>query len=148
MSERLKIVNSFYSNIDEDNRLSHSRHGQLEFYTTMEYIHRYAAEGTKMIEVGAGTGKYSIALAKEGYDVTAIELVEHNLNILKANSANMDNLHSYQGDALDLSRFCDGEFDVTLLLGPMYHLYEKNDVHMAISEAIRNEHPAFPPDAR
>ena len=137
MSERIKIVKSFYSNIDEDTRLNQSRHGQMEYMTTMEYIHRYVTDGAKILEIGAGTGRYSIALAKEGYDVTAVELVEHNLEILKANSVDLDNLQSYQDDALDLSRFCDGEFDLTLVFGPMYHLYDKDDICKAINEAIR-----------
>lgn len=49
----------------------------------------------------------------------------------------MDNIDSYQGDALDLGRFENDMFDVTLLFGPMYHLYDKEDVHKAIEEAIR-----------
>lgn len=109
----------------------------MEYLTTMEYIHRHATDGAKILEIGAGTGRYSIALAKEGYDVTAVELVEHNLDILRANSADLENLQSYQGDALNLSRFIDGEFDITLVFGPLYHLYDKEDVNKAINEAIR-----------
>lgn len=137
MSERIKFLNAFYSCIDEDARLNQSRQGQMEYITTMKYIHRYVTKNAKILEIGAGTGKYSIALAKEGYDITAIELVEHNLDILKRNSAGLKNLKAYQGDALDLSRFRDGEFDITLVFGPMYHLYDKADVNKAINEAIR-----------
>ena len=137
MSKRVDIVSSFYDAIDEDSRLNKSRHGQLEYATTMEYIHRYARPGAKVLEIGAGTGRYSIALAKEGYKVTAVELVESNLEILRKNSRDVKDIVSYQGDALNLSRFEDNQFDVTLLFGPMYHLYDKEDVHKAIEEAIR-----------
>jgi len=137
MSKRMEIVSSFYDEIDEDSRLNKSRHGQLEYRTTMEYIHRYAKPGAKVLEVGAGTGRYSIALAKEGHEVTAVELVESNLEVLRKNSSDVKNIISYQGDALNLSRFEENQFDVTLLFGPMYHLYEKEDVHKAIEEAIR-----------
>ena len=137
MSERIKFLNAFYSCIDEDARLNQSRQGQMEYITTMKYIHRYVTKNAKILEIGAGTGKYSIALAKEGYDITAIELVEHNIDVLKRNSADLKNLKAYQGDALDLSRFRDGEFDITLVFGPMYHLYDKADVNKAINEAIR-----------
>ena len=37
----------------------------------------------KILDIGAGTGRYSVALAEEGYDVTAVELVKYNLGILK-----------------------------------------------------------------
>lgn len=138
MSERVNMVTGFYEQIEEDTRLERSRHGQLEYRTTMEYIHQHAKEkGDRILEIGAGTGRYSIALAKEGFDVTAVELVESNLDVLKKNSEGITNIQSYQGDALDLGRFKDGEFDVTLVLGPMYHLYEKADVMKAIDEALR-----------
>ena len=57
MSTRTEIVSSFYSQVDEDNRLQRSRHGQLEYAVTMHYIHRYARPGYRMLEVGAGTGR-------------------------------------------------------------------------------------------
>lgn len=137
MTKRIEIVSSFYKSIDEDSRLDGSRQGQLEYAVTMEYVHRYMESGAKILEVGAGTGRYSIVLAKEGYEVTAVELVESNLEVLKKNSCDVQGITAYQGDALNLDRFADGQFDVTLLLGPLYHMYEKEEVHQAISEAIR-----------
>lgn len=137
MSKRVEIVSSFYNYIDEDVRLDRSRQGQLEYVTTMNYIHRYAKQGAKILEIGAGTGRYSIALAKEGYEVTAVELVESNLEVLRENSKGIQGITSYQGDALNLERFADNEFEVTLVFGPMYHLYDKNEIQRAIEEAVR-----------
>ena len=141
MSTRKEIVSSFYGQYDEDGRTTRSRHGQLEFCTTMNYIHRFATKRSKILEVGAGTGRYSIALAKEGMDVTAVELVESNLAVLRENSKGMVNIRSLQGDATDLSQFPDNSFDVTLFFGPMYHLYETSEVNSAIDEAIRVTKP-------
>ena len=141
MSTRQEILSSFYNEIDEDARLKKNRHGQLEYLTTMAYIHRYVPAGSKILEVGAGTGRYSIALAGEGMDVTAVELVEHNLAVLRENSRGLGNLQSYQGDATDLGRFGDNSFDATLVFGPMYHLYEAEEVQRAIDEAIRVTRP-------
>ena len=62
MSTRTEIVSSFYNQVDEDSRLQRSRHGQLECAVTMHYIHRYASPGSKVLEIGAGTGRYSVAL--------------------------------------------------------------------------------------
>ena len=47
------------------------------------------------------------------------------------------NIVAEQGDAVDLSRFENNTFDVTLVLGPLYHLYEDKDINKAIEEAIR-----------
>ena len=137
MDKRVEIINDFYNQIEEDKRLVKSRQGQLEFFITSNYINKYLKEGARILEIGAGTGRYSISLARQGYDVTAIELVENNLNILKENAKDLNNINAYQGDALDLSRFDDDTFDMTLLFGPMYHLYELNDQLKAIDEAIR-----------
>ena len=137
MSTREEIISGFYNQVDEDSRLQNNRHGQLEYAVTMHYIHRFAAPGSKVLEVGAGTGRYSIALAKEGMDVTAVELVEKNLDVLKQNSRGVDHISSFQGDATDLSRFEDQAFDITLVLGPLYHLYDAEDIHKTIDEAIR-----------
>ena len=141
MSKRVEIVSSFYNMIDEDGRLDSSRHGQMEYITTMHYINKYAKTGDRILEIGAGTGRYSIALAKAGYEVSSVELVESNFEVLKKNSVGLANLQAYQGDALELSRFADNSFDVTLLFGPMYHLYEPADVQKAIDEAIRVTKP-------
>lgn len=141
MITRKDIVSGFYSSSDEDGRLGATRHGQLEYRTTMTFIRRYLTEGAKVLEIGAGTGRYSVALAKEGYDVTAVELLESNLAVLRENGKGIGNIRSYRGDATDLSRFADNSFDLTLVFGPMYHLYEPDEVGRAIDEAIRVTKP-------
>lgn len=131
------MLTKIYSKQTEETRLTRSLHGQLEFFTTMEYIHKFLKPGMKIIEVGAGTGRYSITLSKEGFDVTSVELVKSNLNVLKANAKGIKNIKAYQGDALDLTRFKDNSFDMVLVLGPLYHLYSKQDQERAIDEALR-----------
>ena len=141
MSKRTALINAFYDGYREDVRLEKSRHGQLEYFTTMHYINKMTTANTSVLEIGAGTGRYSIALAKKGYNVTAVELADKNLEILKKNAKEINNLHCYQGDALDLSRFEDNCFDLTLVLGPMYHLYTKEDMSKALNEALRVTKP-------
>ena len=137
MPDRKEFISGFYDRADEDSRLLRSRHGQLEYAVTMHYIHRYAAPGARVLEVGAGTGRYSIALAREGMEVTAVELAPGNLAVLREKSRGLPGIASFEGDATDLGRFPDGEFALTLVLGPMYHLYDPRDVHRAIDEAVR-----------
>ena len=96
---RKEMLSSFYAQYDEDSRLQSTRHGQLEYYTTMSYIHRYASAGSRVLEVGAGTGRYSLALAKEGMEVTAVELVESNLAVLRENGKGLERLQSSIADS-------------------------------------------------
>ena len=132
MSKELEI---YYNKFCEEKRLTR-KHGQVEYITSMKYIHKYL-EGkpdAKILDIGAGTGRYSVALAEEGYDVTALELVKYNLGILKSKNSSVK---AYQGTALNLKRFADNSFDVTLVFGPMYHLYTFEDKVKALTEAKR-----------
>lgn len=127
---------NFYKAYDEDSRLK-SKHGSVEFLTTMRYMERYLKPGNRILEIGAGTGRYSHALVRRGYIVDAVELVEHNIKVFRKNTLPNKQITISQGNALDLSAFSDNQYDVTLLLGPLYHLYTKEDKRQAIREAIR-----------
>ncbi|MBD5548450.1 MAG: class I SAM-dependent methyltransferase [Lachnospiraceae bacterium] len=130
----------FYNNYDEDSRLV-LKYGTVEFLTTMHYIEKYIKTGDHVLEIGAGTGRYSHTLARQGYVVDAVELVEHNIEIFNKNILPDENITIVQGNALNLSDFPDNEYDVTLLLGPLYHLYNKEDKRQALREAIRVTKP-------
>jgi ubiquinone/menaquinone biosynthesis C-methylase UbiE len=138
----MSLLEEYYNSRDEDKRLL-SQHGQIEYLTTMKYIHEYLSYFAfpSILEVGAGTGRYSVALAKEGYSVTALELVEHNLDVLKSKLDGTEPITAVQGNALNLSAFRDKSFDLTMLLGPMYHLYTLEDKIQALSEAVRVTKP-------
>ena len=138
----MNYLENYYNSYDEDGRLL-SRHGQVEYLTTMKYIHECLANvpGPTILEVGAGTGRYSVTLAKQGYRVTAVELVPHNLELLKSKLDGSEPLTAIQGNALDLSALPDGAYDLTMLLGPMYHLYTREDKLRALAEAVRVTKP-------
>ena len=119
-------LEQYYNKFNEEKRLN-SRHGKVEFLTSMKYIHQYLGgdKTKKILDVG---------VAEEGYDVTAVELVKYNLGILKKKNSSVK---AYQGNALKLSRFGDEEFDLVLVFGPMYHLYSFEDKVKALTEAKR-----------
>ncbi len=89
-----------YNHCNEDGRLV-PRHGSVEFLTTMRYIERYLKSGDHILEIGAGTGRYSHALARRGY---AVELVEHNIEIAQQNTQPDEKFTIMQGNALDIFR--------------------------------------------
>ncbi len=134
------ILSEFYTeHCDEDNRLKKSRVGNLEFITTTTYINKYLNNGDKILEIGAGTGVYSNYYAKEGYEVDAVELLDVNFEKLKL--IENDNLRIHKANAIDLTKFPDNTFDITLCLGPMYHLFTEEEQDLAIKEAIRVTKP-------
>ena len=85
--EMMDYLNDYYGQYDEDGRLTRNRRGELEYLTTMGYIQAYLKPGDRVLEVGAGTGRYSLTLAKLGAEVTAVEPVAHNLEILRGKIA-------------------------------------------------------------
>lgn len=125
----------YYNKFNEDKRLN-TKHGYIEFITSIKYIHEYLKNmnNPKILDIGAGTGKYSIALANEGYDVTAVELVKHNLRVIEKKC---DKVKTYLGNAIKLDMFNDNSFDLILLFGPMYHLVTKEEQLKALNEAKR-----------
>lgn len=132
-------IEKYYNKFNEDKRLL-SRHGQVEFSVTMKYINECInnRKNLKILDIGAGTGRYSNALANLGHDVTAVELVKKNLSVLKQN---FPNIKAIQGNALNLKKIPDNSFDITLLFGPMYHLFSFEDKQKALSEAKRVTKP-------
>ena len=138
----MNYLEEYYNNYNEDERLL-SRNGSVEYLTTMRYIHRYleGMHDPAILEVGAGTGRYSVALAKEGYRVTAVELIARNLEILRSKLDGTEPVTAIQGNALDLSALPDNTYDMTMLLGPMYHLYTREDKLQALGEAFRVTRP-------
>ena len=134
--EVLKVLTEYYGSYDENSRLC-SRHGSVEFLTTMRYVEKYLQPRMRVLEIGAATGRYSHTLAKRGYKVDAVELVQHNIDIFKANTLPGEDVRVFQGNAKHLTMLGDDTYDITLLLGPMYHLFTVPEQLQALSEAIR-----------
>lgn len=134
--ETKDFLKNYYENYDENGRLI-SKHGMVEYLTTMKYIEKYLKPNMRILEIGAATGRYSHALAKMGYQVDAVELIEHNIEIFKQNTTENEVITITQGNAVNLSDFKNDTYDITLLLGPMYHLFTSDDKLKALSEAVR-----------
>lgn len=137
INNRNEILNKFYNEIcNEDTRLD-QKHRKLEFLTTDRYVQKYLKPNCRILEVGAGTGRYSLYYASQGYKVNSIEYVQHNLDVLKSKITDNMNIVAEQGDAIDLSRLEDNIFDIVLVLGPLYHLYTEEEINKCINEAKR-----------
>ncbi len=132
---KISLLEDYYSHFNEDHRLK-TRHGIVEYKTNMKYIEELLNKNkiNQILDIGAGTGNYSIPLSEMGYEVHALELVNHNIEIFKSKNSNVT---INQGNALDLSIYPNEYFDMTLLFGPMYHLLTNQEKIQALSEAKR-----------
>lgn len=137
ISDEMEQISKTYELFDEDSRLNRSKAARVEFLTTVKYIEQYLRPNAKILDIGAGAGEYSLYFAKNGYAVSAIELADNNIkafyNKITANCP----VALTQGNAMDLSIYEDKSFDIVLLLGPLYHLYNEADRQKCISEAKR-----------
>ncbi len=137
---RKEILENYYCEWNEDDRLL-SRFGQIEFLTTIRFVEKYLEPGMKILEVGSGTGRYAHYFARKGYTVDAVELVEKNIIDFKEKTLPNEKITIVQGDAVNLCMLKDGEYDIVLHLGPMYHLSKMSERKAAVNEAIRVTKP-------
>lgn len=133
----LSNIEKHYNKHPEDLRLQR-RHGIVEFETTMYHLHRYLQPGHFILDIGAGTGRYTSALMAEGYRVKAVELVRRNIEVFLKREPGADVV---QGDARNMPFLASGVADVTLLLGPLYHLIGEDEKLKALQEARRVTKP-------
>ncbi len=155
-------LEEYYNKFNEDKRLK-SRHGQVEFEITMSYVKKYIdkyirekcatnvenaevdaevnIQNLDICDIGAGCGAYSIPLAKEGHKLISFDLVQHNIGRVKKYATDLKlDITCYKRDARKL-KMDENIADITLLLGPMYHLHTLEDKRDALSEAIRITRP-------
>lgn len=131
-------LDELYEQFDEDKRLNTTKAGSIEFMTTTSYIDRYLKDGMKILDIGAGTGAYSIFYADKGFRVTAVEPVKRNADIIKSRIVNSNlKIDVIQGNALDMPYLDDDSFDLVLCLGPLYHLDSDKDKLKCIEETKR-----------
>ena len=129
-------VKATYDIFDEGKRLS-TKATQVEFLTTVRQIEKCLKPGMKILDLGAGTGEYSLYFAKKGFDVTAIELVEKHVIQIKEKINSEMSLEVFQGNAMDISMIEDNSYDIVLCFGPLYHLVKIEDRMKCIDEVKR-----------
>lgn len=138
--EQIKKIESFYEKYDEWNRLE--RH-KVEFEITKKYLDKYIPEGSRILDIGGGPGRYSIYLSTKGHKVTLLDLAPKHIEVAKEKAAeNKVELQDYiQGNALELDKYNLGQFDVILLMGPLYHLISEADRKKSVEDALKHLKP-------
>ncbi len=129
-------VSAIYDIFDESTRLS-TKATQVEFLTTVRQIEKHLKPGMKILDLGAGTGEYSLYFARNGLNVTAIELVEKHVMQIKEKINSSMSIEVFQGNAMDIYMIEDKSYDIVLCFGPLYHLAKIEDRMKCIEEVKR-----------
>jgi len=129
-------IRAFYeaSVEQEDGRLE--RH-PIERDVTWRYLETYLPPSGRILEVGAASGAYAVPLARQGYEVIAVELAPALLDVFRrrVHEAGLDQkVTCIEADARELAAVTATDHDAALLMGPLYHLVEEADREQAITE--------------
>ncbi len=147
-----ELVKKFYSElgVGEWKRLVRDSYTRLEFDTTMHFLKKYLPEKGLILDAGGGPGRYTIELAKLGYEVVLLDLTPKLLEIAKRQikkSKVQDKVKQIiQGSIDDLSMFKKNSFDAVICCGTLGHLLNRKLREKAIDELIRaakNNAPVF-----
>jgi len=130
-----KSINDFYSEHDENNRLTKSPVNTIEFHTTMHFLKETLPKEAYILDACAGTGIYADALTKLGYNVVACDLLDVNINRMQSYYPHLK--ETYTLSVNDLSKFEDGHFDVVLNFGAYYHEIDSDKRNQGIYECLR-----------
>jgi SAM-dependent methyltransferase len=149
MSEAL--VKEYYTNQvqREWRRLVRDAYHRLEFETTLHFLEKYLPEKGLILDAGGGPGRYTVELAKRGYEVVLLDMTPANLTFAKRRirRAKVKNKvrNVVEGTIVDLSRITDNEFDAVICLGgPLSHILDDQQRDKAINELIRVAKPGAP----
>lgn len=110
-------------------RLVKSIPGRVSFELHRRLLARFLHPGDRVLEIGAGPGRFTIAIAGLGARVTVTDLSAAQL------AANTERVREagceagvearYELDVRDLSRFADGEFDAVVAFGgPLSYIFQ------------------------
>lgn len=115
--------------------------GAIEFAVTLHALNKHLPQHGRILDVGGATGRYTIWLAQQGYQVVLADLSPNLLEIARDKITQAGVQSQIEDvlvcDACDLSRFSDNSFDAVLCLGPFYHLTALTDRERAASELVR-----------
>lgn len=113
--------------------------GQFEKITTLRETLKLINKDSKIFDIGAGTGVYSIPLADEVSEVVAFEPASNNYKqvVAKVKDKNLKNIIVENKSSLQMDNLSNKYFDVVLIFGPMYHLSSEKDRSETLKQAKR-----------
>lgn len=129
---------AYYEHGLEQERLSADQR-RIEFLRVWDLLERHLPTApARVLDVGGGAGVYAHPLAAAGYEVHLIDPVPLHVEQAeagsRAGSAPLASTAVGDARALDVAA---GFADAVLLLGPLYHLTERDDRITALREARR-----------
>lgn len=135
-----QVVKDYYNTHaeNEHNRLDMPL-SKIEFISTLRLIDKYFPRQGHIVDIGGGTGRYTIELIRKGYLVTLFDLSDEEIRLasIQLDKHGLSAERLIIGDAREMGMFGSDIFDAALLLGPMYHIAEPKDRAKVLQELKR-----------
>ena len=128
-------VLSFYDAGAEIGRLERGL-GKVEYWRTKEILSPFVGGQKVIYDIGGGVGVYSSWLASMGHKVHLLELSPTAVKYACTHQNPESPFAAQVGDARELP-YPSESADVVLLMGPLYHLQQKQERQSVLSEAFR-----------
>jgi len=130
-------------------RLSKDPYHRLEFETTLHFLAQYLPESGLVLDAGGGPGRYTLALARRGYELVLLDVAPENIalarRLIKRAGLRRKVKDTLAGSMVDLSCFPDASFDAVLCTGgPLSHILDAGEREKAVSELVRVAKPKAP----
>jgi SAM-dependent methyltransferase len=124
----------------EWSRHEETPHDRAAFHLHREMLRRFITPGDRVLEVGAGAGRFTVELAALGARITVADISAGQLalNRSRVGDAGLEDAIEAreQVDVVDLGRFADGGFDAVVCFGgPLSYVLAESD--RAFSELLR-----------
>ena len=146
-----ELIKAYYTGYvrKEWRRLVKDAYHRLEYETTLHYLEQYLPEQGLVLDAGGGPGRYTLELARRGYDLVLLDFTPANLEFarrqIKRAGLRRRVKEVVEGSITDLSRFANGTFDAVLCSGgPLSHLVNARDREQALAELVRVAKPGAP----
>ncbi len=130
-------VRRYYDALGEDEwaRLERNVRGRVSLEIHRRFLRRFVAPGSRVLEVGAGPGRFTLELAALGAHVVVTDISEVQLALneaqLRGTAAEQHVERRELLDVCDTSRYADGEFDAVVAFGgPLSYAFERTDEAM------------------
>jgi SAM-dependent methyltransferase len=124
----------------EWSRLIASPTDEIKLFIHDHYLREYLPTGSRVLEIGAGPGRFTQTLSEIGCQITVSDISQVQLDLNKDRASDLgfsDSIEEWvRLDICDLSNFADCSFDAVVAYGgPLSYVFDQRE--QAVRECIR-----------
>jgi ubiquinone/menaquinone biosynthesis C-methylase UbiE len=135
-------IKDFYNSygMREWERLNLTAYDRINYHLHMHFLQGHMGKDRKVLDAGCGAGRFSIAIAQSGSEVTLLDISDEQINIARNKISECGLTKSISkfivSDLCDISMIEDETFDTTVCYGAALN-YLLNNLNKGISELVR-----------